>query len=380
MEKAKRSNRISVMLLALLVVFSMLSVPALAAQIPWQTAYETTGDHLENQPHTVGAEWVVLGLCRSGRGISPDYGDLLKAHIKAGADESFRLHQTKSTVNSRMIVTLTAMGKDATDVDGIDLVAGLGSMAYVKKQGLNGVIWTLIALDSGNYAAPGDVSREALLQIILGVECSKGGWAMSGGYADADMTGMALQALAPYYDTNPEVKAATDRAVEELSRIQKDNGGFSTRDTATSESIAQVVVALTALGIDPDTDERFIKNGSSAIDALLAYYVEGGGFRHILTEEENPVATEQGYYALTAYARFREGKSGLYDMTDVLDMGGGEDVPALPDTTVPTETRPAPTEPGQAGESGNRFPWAMVVVAVMGTVALVILCRKKQKK
>ena len=76
-------------------------------------------------------------------------------------------------------------------------------------------------------------------------------------------------------------------------------------------------MALSALGIDADKDPRFIKNGHSVLDALCAYYVEGGGFKHLSYLELNGMATEQGYYALTSYYRMLDGKTSLYDMTDV---------------------------------------------------------------
>ena len=149
------------------------------------------------------------------------------------------------------------------------------------------------------------------------------------------MTGMALQALAPYYDKSPEVKAAVDKAVGLLSEMQSSVGGFGSIDGASVESVAQVVVALTALGIDPMTDERFIKNDISAIDNLCSFYVEGGGFRHIPTGGLDGMATEQGYYALAAWFRLINGQTALYDMTDVDIVKTADDVSemieALPD-------------------------------------------------
>ena len=88
--------------------------------------------------------------------------------------------------------------------------------------------------------------------------------------------------------------------------------------TANSESCAQVIVALTALGIDPAADARFTKAGGTAIDALCAFACEGGGFRHSSDQAEpDGMATEQGFYALAAYDRFRQGKTRLFDMTDI---------------------------------------------------------------
>ncbi len=60
-----------------------------------------------------------------------------------------------------MILALTAIGKDVTNVGGHNLLAGLDEMSYVTYQGINGPIWTLIALDSHDYAPQGDVTRES---------------------------------------------------------------------------------------------------------------------------------------------------------------------------------------------------------------------------
>ncbi len=360
-------NRILSLLLVLILVVSALPVCAFAADITWEEAYTLTGEHLERQTHTIGADWIIIGLSRSGREASADYCVLLTANIRETTDENNCLHRSKATENARTILTLTAMGQDATDVDGVDLVAGLNSMDYVKKQGLTGVIWTLLALDCGNYAACGDVSREALVQILLGAECAGGGWAASGSYADPDMTAMALQALAPYRGKDPEVKASVERAVAVLSGMQREDGGFASAGVAVSESVSQVIVALTALGIDPGTDKRFVKNGVSAVDALAAYCVAGGGFRHTPDGDRDGIATEQGYYALAAYHRFLAGENTLYDMTDILDKGGDMQLPAEPDGMEPI------TEPEKD------FPWWAVIAGGAVCAAAIVMLRKKKQ-
>ena len=85
--------------------------------------------------------------------------------------------------------------------------------------------------------------------------------------------------------------------------MQKNRRWFCFLGNRYSESICQIIVALTALGINPEKDERFIRNGNSTIDALLDYYVPGGGFKHTVSGKRNGMATEQAYYALTAYQR-----------------------------------------------------------------------------
>jgi hypothetical protein len=330
-------------------------------------------------PGSVGGEWMAIGLIRSGNEIKDPaaYYDAIVKFIQENIDENGRLHKAKSTENSRIILALTALGKDATAVGGYNLLAGLNDMEYVQKQGINGPIWALIALDSGNYPAPeGDVSREALIQVILDAQLADGGWALTGSISDADITGMALQALARYYKTNADVTEAVDKAIAALSMMQAADGSFASVDGGSSESVAQVIAALSALGIDADTDTRFIKNGVSALDALCAFFVEDGGFKHIHDGKLDGMATEQSYYALVAYFRMLEGKSALFNMTDVVDMGGDQA------EEEPVETQPVPTEPAESPvEEARSFPWWLVIVigVLAGAIVVLVIISKPKK-
>ena len=302
------------------------------------TIYKTTGDFMSKlgtpTVNSTGGEWMVIGLARSGRTVPAGYYDNVVEYVKAMADANERLHRAKVTDNARVILALTSIGKDVTNVGGHNLLKGLDNMDYVQTQGINGPIFTLIALDSHNYPTMGDVTREKLIQVILDAQLTDGGWALSGTKADPDMTAMAIQALAPYYKTNETVKAAVDKALEALSALQRTDGGFGSWGTVNSESCAQVIVALTALGIDPIADSRFVKNGLTVLDALSSFYVTGGGFRHTAGGDLDGMATEQGYYALAAYYRFANAQTRLYDMTDVTIQTGGSNTPATGDTGV----------------------------------------------
>ena len=302
------------------------------------TIYKTTGDFMATlgtpTVNSTGGEWMVIGLARSGRTVPAGYYDNVVEYVKAKADANERLHPAKVTDNARVILALTAIGKDVTNVGGHNLLKGLDNMAYVQAQDINGPIFTLIALDSHNYPTMGDVTREKLIQVILDAQLNDGGWGLSADKADPDMTAMAIQALAPYYKTNETVKAAVDKALEALSALQHSDGGFDSWGTVNSESCAQVIVALTALGIDPTADSRFVKNGHTVLDALAGFYVTGGGFRHTAGGERNDMATEQGYYALAAYYRFANTQTRLYGMSDVTIQTGGSNAPATGDTGV----------------------------------------------
>ena len=301
------------------------------------TIYKTTGDFMSKlgtpTVNSTGGEWMTIGLARSGRTVPAGYYDNVVKFVRENADKNERLDRNKVTENARVILALTAIGKDVTNVDGHNLLKGLDSMSYIKTQGINGPILTLIALDSHNYPTSGDVTREKLIETILGAALEDGGWTLSGTKADPDMTAMAIQALAPYYKTNETVKAAVDKALDVLSGLQQGDGGFGSWGTVNSESCAQVIVALTALGIDPTADSRFVKNDLTVLDALAGFYVTGGGFRHTAGGERNGMATEQGYYALASYYRFLNGQTSLYDMSDVTVQTGGN-TPATGDTGV----------------------------------------------
>ena len=301
--------------------------------------YASVGESLQAQVNksapivgSIGGEWLALALARSGRSVPAGYYDNVVQYVKANVNANERLHNSKSTDNSRVILALTAIGKDPTNVGGHNLLKGLDSMNYINKQGINGPVFALIALDSHNYPTFGDVTRDVLIDRILSEQVKvDGGWALGGAdekASDVDVTAMTIQALAPYYKTNAKVKTAVDKGLTWLSAHQQEDGGFASWGAVNSESCAQVIVALVALGIDPLTDSRFIKNGITALDALCGYYTQddtlGKGFAHVKQSSGgyvggayNQMATEQAYYALNAYYRFANSQNRLYDMTDV---------------------------------------------------------------
>ena len=275
-------------------------------------------------------EWTVFGLARGGYYANDsqyfaDYYDRIVEYVNTTAaevDKNGALDKNKSTDNSRLIMALAAIGKDATSVGNWDLVEAYSAngINWIRKQGMNGTIWTLIALDCGSYETSDPTIRQQCVDAILTAQHNDGGWSLVTAKtqpSNVDITGMTLTALYPYRD-QPAVAAACETAFTWLSESQLDNGGFPYGKGETSESCVWAIVAATTWGINPDTDPRFIKNGNSAIDNLLTYYLEDEAkFEHGRGAGANAMATDQATYGLVAYDRLINGKKALYDYSDV---------------------------------------------------------------
>lgn len=311
---------------------------------------------------SIGGEWAVLGLARGGYGVPEDYFSGYLARAEAYVrDCSGVLHARKYTEYSRVVLALTALGVDARSFAGYDLTAPLGDFEKTVWQGLNGAIWALLALDSAGYPMPEQpgaavqATRQRYVDHILDRELPEGGWSLSGsGAADPDVTAMALQALAKYRGA-AAVDAAVERALARLSVLQNARGGWESWGTENAESCAQVIVALCELGI-PLTDARFVKNGSTALDALERFRAADGGFRHDAAGSGSSLmAAEQALYALAAAERAAAGKPSLYRMDDTLALPDGTRAAGLAEKHPDVRALPV-SAPGNAlfGHGGRR--------------------------
>lgn len=282
-----------------------------------------------------GNEWSVLSLARGGyyetnSKYFSDYYDKIVESVNTKATSvnlNGALDASKSTENSRLILALSAIGRDATSVGDWNLIEAYdkNGISWIKKQGINGPIFALLALDSHNYTLKDTTVRTACVDYILENALENGGWAFFGTDPDPDITSMALQALAPY-TADTKVQAACTKAFTALSTLQQTNGGFTSWGSENCESIAQVLVACAAHKIDPTTDTRFVKSGGNLIDALLRFYNESTkNFSHAAGDGGNSMATDQASYALVAYDRLKNNKKALYDMNDVTFIGTDTD-------------------------------------------------------
>ena len=267
---------------------------------------------------TLEGEWSVIAMVNGGYPVSGNYYSqyydrvVKELQAKGGILEGGR----KYTEYSRVTMALSALGKDATNVGGYSLIEKLSNYDKVIRQGINGPIFALIALDTKAYQTSDPDIRQKYIDYILERELDGGGFALAGGTADLDITAMAIQGLTPYRN-DPRVSAVIGRAVNVLSETQLENGGLGSWEGSNSEAVSQTVIALSGLGINPHTDKRFIKNGNSLMDALLAFQAKDGGFMHIQIGASseggvsNGMATDQASLALLAYQRLLDGKPPL---------------------------------------------------------------------
>jgi len=315
------------------------------------------GEFLQNSG-TSGVDWYVFSLGRLGvEDNFADYVAVVSDKVAAlYADETAK-SLTYATEWHRLTIALNAAGGDPRNVldpDGnfvADLVADgsferEGGMQGVLRQGNNGVMWALISLDSKRYAVPegASVSREQLVEELLRRQLADGSFDLAGVSCDVDLTAMAVQALAPYYndektyrfearhysneDGSPvvverSVRQAVDSALAVLSEKQLADGDFFSSNTQNCESTCQVIVALTSLGIDPLADARFVKGGKTLFDGLMKYHMQDGGFAHTFDDDptnpfatagvSNDMASQQALYALAALWRNQTGMRTLYD-------------------------------------------------------------------
>lgn len=312
-----------------------------------------------SQVSSTNTDWVAFGMGRYGY-VQPDgsvqmlyedeegreaFLEAMKAYMeKMYAENDGVLSKDKATEWQRAILAIAALGGDPTNFGTyngkpIDLVADGTYNCKIEpgKQGVNGEAFALLAKNTLDYEIPDSVqySDEYLITSILSkqlrVDGRYVGWDVrpTATASDPDMTGMIIQALSPYYWDDTEytydnvktgesrtvtVRQVVDEALDALGELQTEYGDYICYGDRNVESTVQVLVAITSLGIDPLTDERFIKNGNTLIDGIQSFSLSGGGYEHMLGGGWNYMATDQGNYGMVAAWRYFNGMRSLYDM------------------------------------------------------------------
>lgn len=307
-----------------IMMVNLLSVKA-ESENSFDDALKNTAEYVyENtaspSPGTIGGEWAVMGIMASGIDADKSYFETFYNNTCRLLEEKQGiLHERKYTEYSKTVTALTSIGKNPCNVNGYNIVSPLADFDKTVWQGINGAAWALIALD--NYALfendkmSYNEYRERYVNYILSKQLEDGGFGLTDGVTDCDVTAMVLTALSSHSE-DEAVKTSIDKAVTALSSIQRESGCFVSDNEENCESTAQVFIAMCSLGIDVN-DSRFVKNGNTVLDGLMSFYTSEGGFVHHVGDEEiNQMSTEQALCALAGYKRFKEGKSGVFFMHD----------------------------------------------------------------
>lgn len=321
----KGIKRAAALFLALVMSFALVSCGASDAdmtvtQQSAQSAAKWVKKKVVGTNPGYGDEWALIALTRGeyldifSRTVTT-YQQKLDRFLAQNSGELGVKGKTDAAGYPRVILALTSVGKIANHSSGGDMVMGISLQRLLDESGIYGTINGLIAADCGGYEfhQGGDVDREGLLNAILSWQHEDGGFGWEGaqGDSDVDTTAMALQALSNYRDRE-EVAQAVERALAYLEDQQLDNGGYAPYGAESCESASQVVIALTELGVDPAS---FGKGDILAF--IMGFQNDDGSFSMEKGKEANETTTVQALLALVAYNRAAEGKTSLYDMSDV---------------------------------------------------------------
>ncbi len=261
----------------------------------------------------VNAEWYVVTLSQTGSYNFDSYENALLNYL-----ENNRVSSASSRL--KYMMALLATGSDSGYVkDNFDTSIG--------QQGIMSWVFGLHVLNNGVKSS--EHSQDSVCQTLVSLQLSDGGFAVTGNKGNSDVTAMVITALAPYYEKNADVKACIDKTLSFLSDEQNEYGGYESYGVYCSESTAQVLMALSSLGIDCTQDERFIKNGVTVLDSLCDFMLDDGSFSHELGASSNENATSQAYYCLNAYLKMLDGDNYLFVFEDN----------SIDDTTTNTDSK-----------------------------------------
>lgn len=250
--------------------------------------------------------WIAIEMKKLGLNINKSFVADLALDIKSNGVTSL-----SNTDLERSIMGLTSAGYSPYNFMGQNLVSRLYNQTSISKFGINDLIFGLCAYNYANIKDDYTIKKKDFVSQILTKKLPSTGWAISGDKLNGDMTGMALNALAPYYSTNLDVKSAVDSAVQSISDIETDSGYIPTTDGITSETLSMVIVGLTSIGVDPQGTE-FTKSKGDLVAGLLSFKGTNGMFKHTLKGTNDPAATEQALRALIALKNFESGPYNYY--------------------------------------------------------------------
>lgn len=331
----------------------------------FEDMFNDTAAALAKTDAVIGNEWKAIGLSRAGK-LPEDYKTNIAKALReyAAQTDNGTFNARRSTENSKESVLAAALGIDPEKLAGKDILSPLTVTDYPAIQGINGQIWANIALT-------GTGKPSIYRDVILAAQLESGAFSFDGKTEDVDITAMAITALA--LDDSAEAKAAVEKAVKWLSEAQGEDGSYGN-----CESTAQVIIALSSVGVDAQKDERFIKDGVSLLDGLAAYYLGDGSFAHLEGNKADGLATEQAFLALSAYFRLSNGQTAIYDFRNEKLTADEAAADSQPDDTASSAPADDSKEDGKDSKNPGTGAQTGIMIAAAACLALFAV-RKKSR-
>lgn len=327
-----------------------------------------------------GAEWYIIALRQAHPEVDLSaYADALEARMDRGEIKG-------AVARQRCALAMAACGRGNSAAVSAVMDETIGAMGIMSN------IFGLNLMNAGVTSRTHTV--DDIIDSILAAILDGGGWAVMGAAPDADVTAMAVQALAPHRERRADVAAAVDTATEYLISAMRESGTYLSYGVENPESAAQAAMAFVSCGIDPERDSR-MAGRRTLIDGIFAFRLAGEGFSHQAGGGYNATATVQSLLALISVSRARRGLGGIY----VFEENGDITVPSapisskpqMPETDIPsvetsggavTDTAAVDTLPSPTGgsESLKLYMVAGILVAACAAALVLWILGRRHKK
>ena len=260
-----------------------------------------------------------MALLACGANESYDaYLAALERHVTERYAEQGTLDALMATEYSRTILTVSMLGGDpsafGTRPDGtaIDLLNdGVWNFAgELGAQGLNGLIFALLAADAGPSPEPEQAknTRAGIVEAICAAQEPDGGFGLVSGASEADMTAMALQALAPYVyagiavnsagNCNPKVVAAAKDQLDDI--MHTFNYPYTIPQALLAEKVCETI----------GMDKIFYQNSGTEANEAMIKMARKYGIEKYGPNRYHIVTAKMGFHGRTFGAMSATGQPG----------------------------------------------------------------------
>lgn len=216
------------------------------------------------------ADWWAMDMGAYARAY-PDKGVALTEAAKQNyinaAITAIQSAGATDTTYDKAILALTANGVDVTKLyPTANSSTALNAVTLLNKADKSASAWsapyTLAAYNQADFTGTQNYEQQ-LVEALLRAQKADGSWDEWG---TIDTTANVLAGLA-FYAGDSRVKTAIDKAVDYLATQLGESGIYSDAFSGpNANSTAMVIIGLTAVGVDPEKDARFSRNGLSVVE------------------------------------------------------------------------------------------------------------------